>query len=261
MSTDNQTRRHIHCFILSVFLSFRLSVSPTHNTKVDLAGSERVEKSGVSGQALTEAKHINTSLSALAGVFLALGKKNAKHVPFRDSKLTELLHPALSANGKTLMMLNLSPQEGSTSESVSSLRFGTNVNSCELGKAKRVIKRKESGGGNTSPPPPQGREKHKSPTRTRAATAAPASSPARERSRSPLRSPPRDTSPADRRQSLTGGGGRGGARGGSPVRRLSSGGGRGGRGLVSPGGRGTTGGRASPPEKSSRRLSGTPEKD
>jgi len=107
---------------------------------VDLAGSERVEKSGVTGQALTEAKHINTSLSALSGVFLALGKKSS-HVPFRDSKLTELLHPALSANGKTLMLLNLSPLESSVAESVSSLRFGTSVNSCELGRAKRVIKR------------------------------------------------------------------------------------------------------------------------
>jgi len=133
---------------------FTLHLTATHEKQgvtlhgqlnlVDLAGSERIEKSGVSGQALTEAKHINTSLSALSNVFLSLGKKNS-HVPFRDSKLTELLHPALSANGKTLMMLNLSPIEASLSESISSLRFGTSVNSCELGKAKRVIKRKDQG--------------------------------------------------------------------------------------------------------------------
>jgi kinesin family protein C1 len=138
---------------------FTLHLTATHEKQgvtlhgqlnlVDLAGSERIEKSGVSGQALTEAKHINTSLSALSNVFLSLGKKNS-HVPFRDSKLTELLHPALSANGKTLMMLNLSPIEASLSESVSSLRFGTSVNSCELGKAKRVIKRKDQGAVTTS---------------------------------------------------------------------------------------------------------------
>ena len=129
---------------------FTLHLSATHMKQgvvlhgqlnlVDLAGSERIEKSGVTGQALTEAKHINTSLSALSNVFLSLGKK-ASHIPYRDSKLTELLAPALSANGKTLMMLNLSPLEASMSESISSLRFGTAVNSCELGKAKRVIKR------------------------------------------------------------------------------------------------------------------------
>ena len=44
---------------------------------VDLAGSERVEKSGVTGQALTEAKAINVSLSALAGVFQAISKGNS----------------------------------------------------------------------------------------------------------------------------------------------------------------------------------------
>jgi hypothetical protein len=186
---------------------------------VDLAGSERVEKSGVSGQALTEAKHINTSLSALAGVFLALGKKNS-HVPFRDSKLTELLHPALSANGKTLMMLNLSPQETSTSESLSSLRFGTNVNSCELGKAKRVIKRKDqpSGAGFSSPGSAGGGVGGIS-TRSRANTTTPTSA-SRDRSRSPTRDAG-GTTPTPRRTSM----GRGGP----------------GRGTVSPAGRGAGG--------------------
>ena len=105
---------------------------------VDLAGSERIDRSNVQGQGLVEAKNINKSLSSLADVFDALAKKQT-FVPFRNSTLTFLLEMALSGNGKTLMMLNLSPTEASVQESLSSLRFGSKVNSCELGKAQRSI--------------------------------------------------------------------------------------------------------------------------
>ena len=53
---------------------------------VDLAGSERVDKSGSHGALLTEAKHINTSLSALSLVIekLQAKKSSLEHIPFRD---------------------------------------------------------------------------------------------------------------------------------------------------------------------------------
>merc|ERR1711988_1708602 len=73
---------------------------------VDLAGSERVGRSGATGKALREAQNINKSLSSLAGVFSALSAKQS-HIPFRDSKLTYLLQPCLSGDGKTLMIVNL----------------------------------------------------------------------------------------------------------------------------------------------------------
>eukprot|EP00615_Pteridomonas_danica_P011898 CAMPEP_0114331298 /NCGR_PEP_ID=MMETSP0101-20121206/2313_1 /TAXON_ID=38822 ORGANISM="Pteridomonas danica, Strain PT" /NCGR_SAMPLE_ID=MMETSP0101 /ASSEMBLY_ACC=CAM_ASM_000211 /LENGTH=1158 /DNA_ID=CAMNT_0001461573 /DNA_START=37 /DNA_END=3517 /DNA_ORIENTATION=- len=104
----------------------------------DLAGSERVDRSGAKGVTLTEAKNINKSLAALAHVFESLSKQ-AAHVPFRDSTLTYLLEPSLSGNGKTLMIINLSPTEMSVNESVSTLRFGAKVNKVELGKPKRQI--------------------------------------------------------------------------------------------------------------------------
>jgi len=103
---------------------------------VDLAGSEKVNKSGVTGQELVEANNINKSLSSLADVFDAISKKQ-KFVPFRNSQLTFLLERALSGSGKTLMMLNLSPTDASVPESLSSLRFGSKVNACELGRAQR----------------------------------------------------------------------------------------------------------------------------
>jgi kinesin family protein C1 len=103
---------------------------------VDLAGSERLDRSLATGARQTETVAINKSLSALTDVFVAIGNKQS-HIPFRNSKLTYLLQPALSGDGKTLMMVNLSPTLESFGESVCSLRFASQVNQCELGKPKK----------------------------------------------------------------------------------------------------------------------------
>jgi len=104
----------------------------------DLAGSERLDRSKATGARAKEAMAINKSLSALTDVFVSIGKK-ASHIPFRNSKLTYLLQPSLSGDGKTLMLVNMSPTDMSTSETLCSLRFAAQVNKCELGKAKRSL--------------------------------------------------------------------------------------------------------------------------
>jgi len=107
----------------------------------DLAGSERLSRSHASGQQLKETQHINKSLSALTDVFAAIRQKNS-HIPFRNSKLTYLLQNCLCGDGKTLMLVNLSPTVASRQESICSLRFAQHVNKCELGKAKRQVQKR-----------------------------------------------------------------------------------------------------------------------
>lgn len=70
---------------------------------VDLAGSERVDRSEVTGDRLKEAQHINKSLSALGDVISALAQKNS-HVPYRNSKLTQVLQSSLGKIFKNISL-------------------------------------------------------------------------------------------------------------------------------------------------------------
>lgn len=90
---------------------------------VDLAGSERVMKTGVQGLQLEEAKNINKSLLALGQVIWALAHKQ-KHIPYRDSKLTQLLRNCLGGNARTVVMITASMHTENAGESLSALRFG-----------------------------------------------------------------------------------------------------------------------------------------
>ncbi|XP_017699646.3 kinesin-like protein KIN-14P [Phoenix dactylifera] len=103
---------------------------------VDLAGSERVDKSKVKGDRLKEAQHINKSLSALGDVISALAQKNT-HVPYRNSKLTQLLQDSLGGQAKTLMFVHISPEVDAIGETIGTLKFAERVATVELGAAKK----------------------------------------------------------------------------------------------------------------------------
>ncbi|XP_029128147.1 kinesin-like protein KIN-14D isoform X4 [Cajanus cajan] len=102
---------------------------------VDLAGSERVDRSEVIGDRLKEAQHINKSLAALGDVIFALSQKSP-HVPYRNSKLTQLLQTSLGGQAKTLMFFQINSDVSSYSETLSTLKFAERVAGIELGAAR-----------------------------------------------------------------------------------------------------------------------------
>ncbi|KAL0384782.1 UNVERIFIED_CONTAM: Kinesin-like protein KIN-14G [Sesamum radiatum] len=102
---------------------------------VDLAGSERADKTEAVGDRLKEAQHINRSLSALGDVISSLSQKNS-HVPYRNSKLTQLLQDSLGGQAKTLMFIHISPEPNALGETISTLKFAERVSTVELGAAR-----------------------------------------------------------------------------------------------------------------------------
>ncbi|GHP04335.1 hypothetical protein PPROV_000308900 [Pycnococcus provasolii] len=96
-------------------------------TLVDLAGSERASKTGAEGSRLKEGAHINKSLLTLGTVInkLSEGRSDARHIPYRDSKLTRILQPSLGGNAKTAIICNVTPSPLHMEETLSTLRFAS----------------------------------------------------------------------------------------------------------------------------------------
>jgi kinesin family protein 5 len=124
---------------------------------VDLGGSEKLTKSraneGARGAGtvpwaeyyasrarLTEATNINVGLLALKRCVDALHEAQRRrregiwpppHVPYSDSKLTELLSDALGGDGKTAVVVACAPEHEHAVETAQSLRFGETCASVE----------------------------------------------------------------------------------------------------------------------------------
>lgn len=98
------------------------SVQSAKLNLVDLAGSERIKKTGATGDLLAEGIKINQSLSFLGRVIQALAE-GKEHVPFRDSKLTQLLKESLGGNSKTTLVCTCSRKWEHAEESLQSLQF------------------------------------------------------------------------------------------------------------------------------------------
>ncbi|KAJ8769409.1 hypothetical protein K2173_002729 [Erythroxylum novogranatense] len=100
---------------------------------VDLGGSERLLKTGATGQTLEEGRAINLSLSALGDVIAALRRKRG-HVPYRNSKLTQILKDSLGDSSKVLMLVHISPSEEDTGETFCSLNFANRARAVETNR-------------------------------------------------------------------------------------------------------------------------------
>ncbi|XP_047342470.1 kinesin-like protein KIN-14Q isoform X2 [Impatiens glandulifera] len=139
-ANERSSRSHcIHC----VMVKGENLLNEKSSTKsklwlVDLAGSERIAKTNVQSERLKETQNINRSLSALGDVISALATKSS-HIPFRNSKLSHLLQDSLGGDSKTLMFVQISPNENDLSETLCSLNFANRVRGVELGSAKKQL--------------------------------------------------------------------------------------------------------------------------
>ncbi len=80
---------------------------------VDLAGSERAKKTGATGATLKEGISINLGRLELGNVIsaLAVERKEAQFITYRNSKLTRILQDSLGGNSNTYMIACISPAE------------------------------------------------------------------------------------------------------------------------------------------------------
>lgn len=126
----NSTSSRSHTILTLSVSQAPLGGGPTVTSKlllVDLAGSERVRQSASRGARLSEAKSINSSLSALGNVISALGdcKSKSGHIPYRDSKLTRLLQDSLGGTAATSLICTVGPSPANYGETLGSLQFAT----------------------------------------------------------------------------------------------------------------------------------------
>ena len=120
---------------------------------IDLAGSERAADSK---ERRTEGAHINKSLLTLGTVIARLSgdkdsngnpmDKDGKHLPYRDSKLTRLLQPALSGNSLVSILCTIqigsvggvAVANGHTGETLNTLKFAARAKNNIVSHAKKV---------------------------------------------------------------------------------------------------------------------------
>ncbi|XP_026739401.1 kinesin-like protein Klp10A isoform X2 [Trichoplusia ni] len=100
---------------------------------IDLAGNERgADTSSANRQTRMESAEINKSLLALKECIRALGMKGQNHLPFRVSKLTQVLRDSfIGDKSRTCMIAMISPAMSSCEHSLNTLRYADRVK--ELG--------------------------------------------------------------------------------------------------------------------------------
>ena len=115
---------------------------------IDLAGSERgADTIDQNKQTRLDGAEINKSLLALKECIRALDLEK-KHLPFRGSKLTQVLKDSFTGNSKTTMIANVSPANSCCEHTLNTLRY-----------ADRVKELKKDGAiGSGGPPPPKTKE-------------------------------------------------------------------------------------------------------
>lgn len=139
---------------------FRVKTDGGIFTFVDLAGSERGSERAEEGQPSTvkrEGADINRSLLALKECIRALDR-SAAHLPFRHSKLTQVLKESLVGNSRCCLIATVSPEASSAEHTLNTLRYAYRIR--EIGRrtgekeavlAERSARPSDSASRNTEP--------------------------------------------------------------------------------------------------------------
>ncbi|XP_038991466.1 kinesin-like protein KIN-13A [Hibiscus syriacus] len=114
---------------------------------IDLAGSERgADTTDNDRQTRIEGAEINKSLLALKECIRALDNDQI-HIPFRGSKLTEVLRDSFVGQSRTVMISCISPNAGSCEHTLNTLRYADRVKSLS-----RIANSKRDQSVNSLPP-------------------------------------------------------------------------------------------------------------
>lgn len=104
---------------------------------IDLAGSERgADTTDNDKQTRMEGAEINKSLLALKECIRALDNDQG-HIPFRGSKLTEVLRDSFVGDSRTVMISCIAPSSGSCEHTLNTLRYADRVKSLSKGNNSR----------------------------------------------------------------------------------------------------------------------------
>lgn len=122
-----------------------LQMQLKHNGKVfgkmsfiDLAGSERgADTINTNKQTKMDGAEINKSLLALKECIRALDLEK-KHLPFRGSKLTQVLKDSFTGNSKTTMIANVSPANSCCEHTLNTLRYADRVKELKKGSEGQI---------------------------------------------------------------------------------------------------------------------------
>ncbi|XP_031405575.1 kinesin-like protein KIN-8A [Punica granatum] len=124
----NETSSRSHA-ILQVVVEYRVRDSAMNVINrvgklslIDLAGSERALATDQRTLRSIEGANINRSLLALSSCINAL-VEGKKHIPYRNSKLTQLLKDSLGGSCNTVMIANISPSNLSFGETQNTLHW------------------------------------------------------------------------------------------------------------------------------------------
>jgi len=127
----NRDSSRSHC-VLTVYVDSMVAAENGHiSTRhgkisfVDLAGSERLKDSHSQGSTLRETGSINKSIFTLGKVISSLCDRKKTKIPYRDSKLTQLLMDSIGGTSMTIMLACVSPAASHLNETMRTLNYAS----------------------------------------------------------------------------------------------------------------------------------------